>query len=105
MPRLTKNPSRNSRDASRAMSSRVQGMSGLPPIFLPNRALFDALFITPAFDDTLHEYPRSVDGVGIERAHRHDLLHLRHRHLAGGRHHRVEIARRQAVDEIAFGLP
>ena len=28
----------------------------------------------------------------------------RHRHLPGARHHRIEIARRLAIDEIAFGV-
>ena len=45
-----------------------------------------------------------MDRLRIERAGRHDLLDFGHRHLAGGRHVRVEVARRAPVDEIAGGV-
>jgi hypothetical protein len=32
------------------------------------------------------------------------MLDLGHRHLAGGRHHRVEVAGGLAEDEIALGI-
>ena len=41
---------------------------------------------------------------GIERARGDDLLDLGDRDLAGARHHRVKIAGRLAIDEIALGI-
>ena len=52
--------------------------------------------------DALHIDARGDDVIGIDLARRHQMLHLGDGHLAGGRHHRVEVSRGLAVDEIAF---
>ena len=48
-----------------------------------------------------------MDVVGIDLAGLDQVLDLRHGDASGGRHHRVEVARGLAIDEIAFavGLP
>ena len=45
-----------------------------------------------------------MDLVGIERAGLHELFDFRDRDASRGRHHRIEIARGLAIDEIAFGV-
>ncbi len=42
--------------------------------------------------------------VGIDLARLHQVLDLGDRDLAGGRHHRIEVARGLAIDEVAFGI-
>src|SRR5690242_7978275 len=68
---------------------------------LPHGALFNAL-LEYAAADALDEDARRVDRIGIERSDRHQLFHFRNRDLAGRRHHRIEVPRRLAEDEIAF---
>ena len=55
-------------------------------------------------DDALDEDAGRVDVVGIEFAGRNQMLDLGHRDLGGGRHHRVEVARGLAVDQVAGGV-
>ncbi len=55
-------------------------------------------------DDALHVNARRDDVVGIDLARLHQILDLGHRHLAGGRHRRIKVARGLAVDEVALGV-
>ena len=55
-----------------------------------------------ALNDTLHEDAGGVDHVRVERADGDNFFDLGHRHLASGCHHRIEVASRRAVDEIAL---
>ena len=48
--------------------------------------------------------PGRVDVVGVDLAGLDEILDLGDRDLAGGRHHRVEVARGLAVDEVALGV-
>ena len=47
---------------------------------------------------------RRDDVVGIDLARLDQVLDLGDRDLAGGRHHRIEVARGLAVDEVALGV-
>jgi hypothetical protein len=42
--------------------------------------------------------------VGLELARLDEVFDLGDRHLAGGGHHRIEVSRGLAVDEIALGI-
>ena len=59
------------------------------------------------FTTPLHVDARRVDGVRVDLARRHHLLHLRDGDPRGRRHHRVEVAGGLAVDEVppGVGLP
>ena len=54
--------------------------------------------------DALDENAGRMDGVGIDFSCLHEMLDFRDRHLRRRRHHRIEIAGRLAIDEIAFGI-
>ena len=54
--------------------------------------------------DALHVNAGRDDVVRIDLAGLHQMLDLGDGDLAGGRHHRIEVARGLAVDEIAFGI-
>src|SRR5262245_40327037 len=99
MPRLTYIPSDSSCAARRATWSRVSGgMSGAP---LADGPLFDRFFELRALDDPLHVDAGRVHGVGLQLPRFDENLDLRDGRLAGGRHHRVEVARRLPVHEVA----
>src|SRR5436190_5634394 len=66
----------------------------------PDGAPLDPL-LARGDDDPVDVEGRRVDMVGIELAGRHQLLHFGDRDAAGGRGHRVEVARGLAVDEVA----
>src|SRR5689334_3584291 len=89
------------------MSSRDQGMS-LAPLSssraLAHRALLDALLVIWAVHDALHENSRRVDVVRVDLTGFDEMLDFSDRNLSGGRHHRVEVARGLAIDEIAFAV-
>src|SRR4051812_41893844 len=71
---------------------------------LAHGALLDALLRVGDVDDTLHENAGRVNLIRVDLAGGHEMLDLGHRDLAGARHHRVEIARRLSVDEIALAV-
>ena len=54
--------------------------------------------------DALHENARRVDVVRVDLAGFDEMLDLGDRDPPGGRHHRVEIARGLAIDEVAFAV-
>ena len=54
-----------------------------------------------ALQDVLHEDARRDDVIGIDRARLDEVLDLGDRDARRGRHHRVEVARRPAVHEVA----
>ena len=66
--------------------------------------MFDRFSGVRDMHDALHENARRDDLVGVDLARLDEMLDLGDRHLAGGRHHRIEIPRRLAIDEIAFGI-
>src|SRR5450759_2111543 len=68
-------------------------------------ALLDVFDRVRHVDDAFDVNARRDDVVGIEIARLHQVLDLGDRHLAGGRHHRIEIARGLPIHEIAFGIP
>src|SRR6516165_8444695 len=55
-------------------------------------------------DDPMDENTRGMDRIGVEFPCWHKMLHLRHSQLTGGGHHRIEVPRGFAIDEIAFGI-
>src|SRR5690606_344973 len=65
-------------------------------------ALLDRLHVFLALDDSLHEDARRVNAIRVQLTRLYELLDFGDCHATGGRHHRVEIARRLAVDEIAL---
>ena len=66
--------------------------------------MLDRLQIARALDDPLHEDAGRVDAVGIELAGLDQLLDFRDRDAAGAGHHRIEVARGLAIDEVALGV-
>ena len=68
-------------------------------------ALLDALFVSRGLRRSA---ARRCPACGCDRdrgcRRRHQLLDLGHRHLAGRRHHRIEIARGLAEHQIALGV-
>src|SRR3954447_1528993 len=70
----------------------------------PGVAEFDALLGGTDFDDTLDENAWRVDVVRINLSGGHQMLDFRNRDLCSRRHHRVEVPRCLAIDEIARGL-
>src|SRR5690348_8019850 len=64
----------------------------------------DALGVAGSLDDAFHEDARRVDAVGLEIARVNELLDLGNRVPGRGRHHRVEVSRRLAIDEIAAAI-
>src|SRR5207244_6201865 len=68
---------------------------------LAHRTLLDALFVPLSLQDVLHENSRRDDVIRIDRAGLDEALDLGDRHRGGGRHHRIEIARRPAIHEVA----
>src|SRR5262249_20696950 len=67
-------------------------------------ALLDVLLGVGDVNDALHKHARGNDVVRVDLAGLEQVLDLGNGDLAGGRHHRVEVARRLPVDEIAFGV-
>ena len=60
-----------------------------------------SVFVVLADEDALYEDARGVDVIGVQRAWLDELFDLGDRHAAGGGHHRIKVARRLAVDEVA----
>src|SRR5215831_15269587 len=75
-------------------------------LFLPDRPSLYT-FLARRDDDAVHEDAGRVDALGIELADLDELLDLRDGHLPRRRRHRVEVARRLPVHEVAeaVGLP
>src|SRR5882757_2880279 len=67
-------------------------------------ALLDVLHRVRHMHDAFHIDAGRDDVVGIDRARLDQVLDLRHRHLARGRHHRIEVARGLSIDEVALGI-
>src|SRR5258708_31617362 len=68
---------------------------------LANGALLDLLVVGRAAEDAIDENARRVDVVGVELADLDQLLDLSDAYLRSRRHHRVEVPRRLAIDEVA----
>src|SRR6185437_8491407 len=64
-------------------------------------AEFDALLVFRPFDDPVDVNAGRMDRVRIELADLDELLDLGDGDLAAGRDHRIEVARRLAIDEVA----
>src|SRR5262245_31614149 len=101
IPKLTVYPSRSSFTARRTMPSRSSIR-----LRLPHGPPLDAL-LARRDHDALHEDGRRVDRLRVELAHLDELLDLGDRDLPRRRGHRIEVARRLPVDEVAqaVGLP
>src|ERR1700751_3754062 len=67
-------------------------------------AELDSLLADADFDDALDEDAGGVDVVGIELAGRNEMLDLGDRDFRSGCHHRVEVARGLAIDQVARGI-
>src|SRR5256885_16713814 len=78
----------------RAMRSRMS-------LLTAHRAFFDPLLVMVALENVLNEDARGDDVVGIDRAGLDDLLDLRNGDASGGCHHRIEVASRSPVYQIA----
>src|SRR5260370_11287231 len=55
-------------------------------------------------DQGLHVDPRRNDVVGIDIPRLHKMLDFGDGNFAGGGHHRIEVARGLAIDEVALGI-
>src|SRR5580704_5599436 len=89
MPRLWYWPSAMSCAARHAIWRRVSGFIG-------------SLLAPPSYGHhAIDENSRRRDRLGIKRAQLNDLAHLRDGDLPRHRHHRVEVARGFAINEIA----
>src|SRR5579872_1177563 len=71
---------------------------------LAHGALLDALFIGVVMDNALHKDAGRVNLVGVDLTCRDEVLDFGDRDAAGGRHHRVEIARGLAKNEVTLGI-
>src|SRR5579864_4585200 len=89
MPRLTYAPSGRSCAARHAICRRDKGLGAL------------SLMASPYHDDAVDEDGRRDDDFRIERTKLDDLGNLNHRQRRRHRHHRIEVPRRLAIDEIA----
>lgn len=69
---------------------------------MSRRALFNVLVLPGHFDQSRNENSRRVNVIGVDCARRNQMLDLGDRHLAGGRHDRIEVPRRLAIDEVAI---
>src|SRR5215469_18646525 len=90
------------------MSSRDQAILSAPSIAaLAHRALLDAFLKRLTVDDALYEDAWRVRTAGIERARLDQLFDFRDRDPRCGRHDRVKVAGRLAIEEVALpvGLP
>ena len=78
----------------------------LAPIHVDDltRALLDAPLVAFALEDALHEDARGVHGVGVDLARLDQLLDLGDRDARGHGHHRGEVARGLAVDQVAVAV-
>src|SRR3989304_689264 len=77
-------------------------LSGRP---LAHRAPLDALLVVRPLEDGVHVDARRVDEVRLELADFDQLFHLGNHRVGRRRHHRVEVARRLAVDEVPPAVP
>src|SRR5208283_593192 len=84
----------------------VQAISGFSSSSdaLAGGALFDRFCDVRRMDDAMDENAWRMNRVGIDFPGFDEMLDLRHGDLAGCRHHRIEVARRLAINEIAFGI-
>src|SRR5438270_14065011 len=72
---------------------------------LAKRTTFDSPLIQLAPNDPLHKYARSHDVVRIELARLDELFHFGDRYLRRRSHHRIKIARRLAIHQVAHAVP
>src|SRR5262249_14650628 len=82
---------------ARASSSPPPSSRGSPP----HRSLLDRLFVLRALEDALHVDAGRVDLIGVELSDVDELLDLGDGDAPGGGAHRVEVARRLSIDEVA----
>ena len=68
-------------------------------------AELDALLVIGPLDDAIHIDAGGVDQVGVQLADIDEFLHLGHGHRAAGGDHRVKIARRLPIDQVARPVP
>src|ERR1700746_1945909 len=67
-------------------------------------ALLDAFFERCRVYDPVDEDAWRVDAVGLDRSGVDEVFDLGDGDPPGCRHHRIEVSRRLAVDEIAFAV-
>src|SRR5260370_14517332 len=89
------------------MSSRDQAMplfssASIAPI--ADGALLDALLVRRAAHHAFNKNSGRVDVVGVDSAGLDQMFDLRNGDLRGRRHHRVEVARRLPIDEVALAI-
>src|SRR5437016_5684447 len=101
MPASAKASRRTPSLTSSTVATVTRSAMGPLPATRSGRPFLDGLLVPRALEDPLHEDAGRVHRVGLDGAGRDQLLDLGDRHLAGGGHHRVEVARGLAVDEVA----
>src|SRR6266849_7066045 len=67
----------------------------------PHRAALDALFVFGALENGVNENAGRMNLIGVELAKFDKLFDFGDDVVGGGSHHRIEVARGLAVDEIA----
>src|SRR6185437_15361480 len=105
-PKETKRPKKTSYPA---VLAPFRSFPSVPRAFVidplvANRPFFDSLFVPLALQDVAHEDPGRDDVVGVDGARLDEPFDLGDRHRGRGRHHRIEIAHRPAVDQIAGAI-
>src|SRR5579871_3957505 len=68
---------------------------------LPCRPLLDSLLVHLALKNTIYEHAWSMNAIWIQFSHLDEMLHFSNRDLRRGRHHRIKIPCRLAINEIA----
>src|SRR6185312_212033 len=81
---------------------RASGQASGDP--LANRALLDGFVVGDTLEDPADVDAGGVDLVGLELSGVDQLFDLGDGNLGGGGHHRVEVARRLSVDEVAEAI-
>ena len=71
---------------------------------LAHRALLDVFHRLGHVHQALDVHAWRYDVVGIDIAGLHEVLDFGHGHLAGSGHHRIEVTRGLAIDEVTLGI-
>src|SRR5712692_952828 len=67
----------------------------------PHHSFLNPLLKQLTLKNALHEHAGRMNHVGIEFSRFDEVLDFRDGNLRGGRHHRIEVARRLAISQVA----
>src|SRR5436309_15844355 len=72
---------------------------------LPHRPSLNPPLIQLALKNPFHVNRRRMNRIAVQLANIQQVLHLRDRDLRGSRHHRVEVPRRLAINQVPGTVP